>query len=155
MSLGKGEGNINIMTTSPGGHLAGRQIPVLRCRLTKISVERCESGRIDMLGKHASQQWDRGFESHPLRHKKQCSAMCVERSYSLLSTQNFEEGAGPCATEPCEPRQVRKEATVSGQFCVPQDHLAPLFLEARSVEFSVVSAELKGNLFLLNSKLRT
>jgi len=35
-------------------------------------------------------------------------------------------GAGPCATEPCEPRQVRKEATVSGQFCVPQDHLAPL-----------------------------
>jgi len=37
-------------------------------------------------------------------------------------------GAGPCATEPCEPRQVRKEATVSGQFCVPQDHLAPLSL---------------------------
>lgn len=34
----------------------------------KIGVERCESGRIDMLGKHASQQWDRGFESHPLRH---------------------------------------------------------------------------------------
>ena len=32
-------------------------------------AERCESGRIDMLGKHASQQWDRGFESHPLRHK--------------------------------------------------------------------------------------
>ena len=38
------------------------------------------------------------------------------------------KGAGPCATEPCEPRQVRKEATVSGQFCVPQDHLAPLSL---------------------------
>ena len=38
----------------------------------------------------------------------------------------FGLGAGPCATEPCEPRQVRKEATVSGQFCVPQDHLAPL-----------------------------
>jgi len=37
-------------------------------------------------------------------------------------------GAGPCATEPCEPRQVRKEATVSGSFCVPQDHLAPLSL---------------------------
>ncbi len=35
------------------------------------------------------------------------------------------KGAGPCATEPCEPRQVRKEATVSGQFWVPQDHLAP------------------------------
>ena len=41
---------------------------VLRCRLAKIGAERCESGRIDMLGKHASQQWDRGFESHPLRH---------------------------------------------------------------------------------------
>ena len=56
---------------------------------------------------------------------------------SALRTQlsALEEGAGPCATEPCEPRQVRKEATVSGQFCVPQDHLAPLFLEARSVEF--------------------
>ena len=36
-------------------------------------------------------------------------------------------GAGPCAIEPCEPRQIRKEATVSSQFCVPQDHLAPLF----------------------------
>ena len=36
-------------------------------------------------------------------------------------------GAGPCAIEPCESRQVRKEATVSGPFCVPQDHLAPLF----------------------------
>jgi len=35
-------------------------------------------------------------------------------------------GAGPCATEPCEPRQVRKEATVSRKFWVPQDHLAPL-----------------------------
>ena len=35
---------------------------------------------------------------------------------SQLSTLNFEleEGAGPCAAEPCEPRQVRKEATVSG-----------------------------------------
>jgi hypothetical protein len=43
---------------------------VLRCRLAKIGAERCESGRIDMLGKHASQQWDRGFESHPLRHTK-------------------------------------------------------------------------------------
>ena len=31
-------------------------------------AERCESGRIDMLGKHASGQLDRGFESHPLRH---------------------------------------------------------------------------------------
>ena len=32
-----------------------------------IGAERCESGRIDMLGKHASGQLDRGFESHPLR----------------------------------------------------------------------------------------
>ncbi|SPP64042.1 hypothetical protein NITLEN_11128 [Nitrospira lenta] len=35
---------------------------------SRMGAERCESGRIDMLGKHASQQWDRGFESHPLRH---------------------------------------------------------------------------------------
>ena len=33
-----------------------------------LDAERCESGRIDMLGKHASRQRDRGFESHPLRH---------------------------------------------------------------------------------------
>jgi hypothetical protein len=31
-----------------------------------------------MLGKHASQQWDRGFESHPLRHKKACRMMKIE-----------------------------------------------------------------------------
>jgi hypothetical protein len=36
--------------------------------LTLLDAERCESGRIDMLGKHASRQRDRGFESHPLRH---------------------------------------------------------------------------------------
>jgi hypothetical protein len=35
---------------------------------TLLDAERCESGRIDMLGKHASRQRDRGFESHPLRH---------------------------------------------------------------------------------------
>ncbi len=40
--------------------------------------------------------------------------------------QQPELGAGPCATKPCEPRQVRKEATVSSTFWVPQDHLAPL-----------------------------
>src|SRR5512134_3825987 len=34
---------------------------------TSTLAERCESGRIDMLGKHASRQRDRGFESHPLR----------------------------------------------------------------------------------------
>ena len=51
--------------------------------------------------------------------------MCFEPSvYGICN-----KGAGPCATEPCEPRQIRKEATVSGQFCVPQDHLAPLFWE--------------------------
>lgn len=37
-----------------------------------------------------------------------------------------ELGAGPCATESCEPRQIRKEATVSRLAWVPQDHLAPL-----------------------------
>ena len=35
-----------------------------------LDAERCESGRIDMLGKHASRQRDRGFESHPLRHTR-------------------------------------------------------------------------------------
>ena len=30
-------------------------------------MERCESGRIDVLGKHASWKRDRGFKSHPLR----------------------------------------------------------------------------------------
>jgi len=29
-------------------------------------------------------------------------------------------GAGGCATEACEPRQVRKEASVSNHLCVPQ-----------------------------------
>ena len=46
--------------------------------------------------------------------------------WSELESLDREIGAGPCAIEPCEPRQVRKEATVSSQFCVPQDHLAPL-----------------------------
>ena len=145
-----------------------------------------------MLGKHASRQRDRGFESHPLRHQaepckieKACElewpsrtdAVGFERGGSRGDTplrgetrggrppqweRDFEcppsppskmprkvegtcdqssprqsrqwtsycncNGAGPCATEPCEPRQVRKEATVSGSFCVPQDHLAPLSL---------------------------
>src|SRR6476660_1567028 len=53
-----------------GGSSCWSSDRVLRCRLAKIGVERCESGRIDMLGNHASQQWDRGFESHPLRHMK-------------------------------------------------------------------------------------
>ncbi len=39
----------------------------VKIRRSKIIAERCESGRIDMLGKHASWQRDRGFESHPLR----------------------------------------------------------------------------------------
>jgi hypothetical protein len=39
----------------------------VKIRHSKIVAERCESGRIDMLGKHASWQRDRGFESHPLR----------------------------------------------------------------------------------------
>ena len=46
--------------------------------------------------------------------------------WTALKGLGQELGAGPCAIEPCEPRQVRKEATVSSQFCVPQDHLAPL-----------------------------
>jgi len=51
----------------------------------------------------------------------------------LFGEPSVRIGAGPCAIEPCEPRQVRKEATVSSQFCVPQDHLAPL-LFIRPVE---------------------
>jgi hypothetical protein len=31
----------------------------------------------------------------------------------FVSRQERSEGAGPCATSSCEPRQVRKEATVS------------------------------------------
>src|SRR5256885_6534546 len=42
-----------------------------------------------------------------------------------------QKGAGPCAAESCEPRQVRKEATVSRLVWVPQDHLAPLLFGAR------------------------
>ncbi len=45
---------------------------------TLLDAERCESGRIDMLGKHASRQRDRGFESHPLRHTDQL--VCTDRS---------------------------------------------------------------------------
>ena len=52
-------------------------------------------------------------------------------------------GAGPCAIEPCESRQVRKEATVSGPFCVPQDHLAPLFND-------VSGAHHAGRVFVTN-----
>jgi hypothetical protein len=53
---------------------------------------------------------------------------------SVLSTHYsvLERGAGPCATESCEPRQVRKEATVSRRLCVPQVHLAPFSNEVRS-----------------------
>ena len=61
---------INAMAMSTGGRPCWSSDCMLRCRLAKIVAERCESGRIDMLGKHASQQWDRGFESHPLRHMK-------------------------------------------------------------------------------------
>jgi len=52
----------------------------------------------------------------------------------------FGIGAGPCATESCELRQVRKEATVSGRVCVPQDHLAPNF-SGKSEKWKVRSEE--------------
>ena len=54
----------------------------------------------------------------------------------------FHLGAGPCATESCEPRQVRKEATVSGQVCVPQDHLAPTIFRNPPREFAGASTKL-------------
>ena len=107
--------------------------------LVLLDAERCESGRIDMLGKHASWQRDRGFESHPLRHNtlRMLRPLLFTTSYfvrvnrdrsvlTYLGELRMRIGAGPCAMEPCEPRQVRKEATVNSQFCVPQDHLAPL-----------------------------
>ena len=68
--------NASVTVKSMGDHLAGPQTAVLRCRVAKSSVERCESGRIDMLGKHASQQWDRGFESHPLRQREVLRTGC-------------------------------------------------------------------------------
>ncbi len=58
---------------------------MLRCIPSKYSekfpVERCESGRIDVLGKHASRQRDRGFKSHPLRH---CLARQVRSDYQPM-----------------------------------------------------------------------
>ena len=65
--------------------------------------------------------------SNPTLSAKQ-SLLDREPLYDSWRAENASSviGAGPCAIEPCESRQVRKEATVSGQFCVPQDHLAPL-----------------------------
>ena len=46
-----------------------------------------------------------------------CVSLCTSaRIQTQDSMRRIIIGAGPCATEPCEPRQVRKEATVSGQF---------------------------------------
>jgi hypothetical protein len=60
---------------------------MLRCHpFALLDAERCESGRIDMLGKHASRQRDRGFESHPLRH----TALRVYRP--LLSLHRISAG---------------------------------------------------------------
>jgi hypothetical protein len=126
----------SLRTGSPHGAMTGcllrrgLTLPLTYLRdkmrpLNRPIAERCESGRIDMLGKHASRQRDRGFESHPLRHSElarpRVAIILVDRRRSSSVI-----GAGPCAIEPCESRQVRKEATVSGPFCVPQDHLAPL-----------------------------
>jgi hypothetical protein len=91
---------------------------MLRCPpFALLDAERCESGRIDMLGKHASRQRDRGFESHPLRHTAprvyrpllvalgQCEGeqAHVERELFLVDSDS-RTGAGPCAIEPCELR---------------------------------------------------
>src|SRR5690349_20117999 len=64
----------------------------------------------------------RGSVNRKTEVKKSQNALCLH-----ICIGKVRIGAGPCAIEPCEPRQVRKEATVSSQFCVPQDHLAPLF----------------------------
>jgi hypothetical protein len=62
------------------------------------------------------------------------STVCVTRCFSTRQGQ----GAGPCATGSCEPRQVRKEATVSRPFCVPQDHLAPFFEDVQRKSWFVI-----------------
>ncbi len=50
-----------------------------------LDAERCESGRIDMLGKHASRQRDRGFESHPLRHNGSRETWALLSYYGEIS----------------------------------------------------------------------
>ncbi len=62
---------------------------------TLLDAERCESGRIDMLGKHASRQRDRGFESHPLRHRiEPCKVekACALELPSRTDAVGFERG---------------------------------------------------------------
>jgi len=63
------------------------------------------------------------------RYVQGCERLTTELDDIFSS---LELGAGPCATEPCEPRQVRKEATVSSSSWVPQDHLAPLFQDVET-----------------------
>ena len=60
---------------------------------SRMGAERCESGRIDMLGKHASRQRDRGFESHPLRHTN--SVECWVLSPELLQVRT--NCSSPCS----------------------------------------------------------
>ena len=60
-----------------------------------LDAERGESGRIDMLGKHASRQRDRGFESHPLRHRNvpcKIGTMCVLNCHRELRRWDSNEG---------------------------------------------------------------
>ncbi len=59
----------------------------------------------------------RGFESHPLRHSIIIMSLLI---------------AGSCATKPCEPRQVRKEATAVGPFVCRRGAWLSSFFNAMS-----------------------
>ena len=73
-----------------------------------LDAERCESGRIDMLGKHASRQRDRGFESHPLRHQRLLDHRLANRGDGIdIVTVT---GPGPVQQNPVNPaRSGRKQ----------------------------------------------
>src|SRR5918995_4581498 len=83
-----------------------------------------------MLGKHASRQRDRGFESHPLRHSNSnsCRLMCVETKAIAVETtkrgwdsnRGYEgdvspswgayEGAGPLSRTASNPASATSNA---------------------------------------------
>jgi hypothetical protein len=93
---------------------------------TMNSVRRCRATRLFPKGNVAKQYRFRWAIAVTGRYLARYWRFVI---WVFLSRQERSEGAGPCATSSCEPRQVRKEATVSRSVCVPQDHLAPLFIK--------------------------
>jgi hypothetical protein len=69
------------------------------------------------------------------------------KTWAVVIYLSTRKGAGPCAISSCEPRQVRKEATVSRSVCVPQDHLAPLFIAMLKQVPSFVLASEKSSTY--------